>query len=130
MKWLTNLQSNVLHCVNITLSLMLKLSKHYWKFQSEELHARGKVWGDMGFKQEQTKKRVGCTLSAEHGHDCLAAHMYKINIQQSENCTFSQEPNSKINRTLLLNCRRLDPEDPMWYWVSQHLANCTEMQQN
>jgi hypothetical protein len=42
------------------------------------------------------------------GHDCLAAHLHKIKVYSSDECTLCRIQGTSINAGHLLNCRKLD----------------------
>ena len=44
------------------------------------------------------------------GHDCLAAHLHRLNIYSSPSCVLCNEPNSTMDRRHLLQCSALGNE--------------------
>ncbi|PSN48408.1 hypothetical protein C0J52_12088 [Blattella germanica] len=42
-------------------------------------------------------------------HDCLAAHLHKINICNSPACTICKDPTSRLNVDHLLQCSGIKP---------------------
>ena len=65
-------------------------------------HTKSKIWNniDQDWDQNKTKPRKHSVASfrLNTGHDCLAAHLKRMNIFTSEECTLCHEPNSKMNK--------------------------------
>jgi hypothetical protein len=66
-----------------------------------------KNWAE--YKGKPTKEELA-NFRLKMGHDCLAAHLRKIGIYESTECTICQLPNSTIDKEHLLHCPSLDTD--------------------
>jgi hypothetical protein len=53
------------------------------------------------------RKEVVANIRVQTGRDCPEAHLRKIGIYESSECTFCQIPNSTMDEEHLLNCPKL-----------------------
>ena len=82
--------------------------------------------GIMGSKQKNKPRREAvATFRLATGHDYLAAHLQKINILPSANCTICQEEDSVMNDAHLPQCPVLNPDKMkniiQLYWEARRL---------
>jgi len=69
-----------------------------------EIH---KIWVE--YKGKPRNEAVA-NFRLKTGHDCLAAHLERIGIYESSECTVCQIPNSTMDEDRLLLCPKLDTD--------------------
>jgi hypothetical protein len=84
-----------------------------YKQEADELVAtkkwRGihKIWAEYKGK---CRKETEVNFRLKIGNDCLAAHLRKIGIYESSECTICQTPNSVMDAEHLLHCPKFDTD--------------------
>ena len=66
-----------------------------------------KIWAEY---KDKPRKEAVANFRLKTGHDCLAAHVRKIGIYESRECTICQMPNSTMDEEHLLRCPKLDTD--------------------
>jgi hypothetical protein len=72
----------------------------------------GKQWAnihlDWPLNSKMPRKEAVARFRLKTGHDCLAAHLHKIKVYSSDECTSCRIQGTSMNADHLLNCRKLD----------------------
>lgn len=92
-------------------TLLKKRAQQNYKLKAHEI-IKDKQWANIqkewAINKHRPRKEAVATFRLKTGHDCLAAHLYKINIFTTEECTLCQQPETVMNANHLLTCRKLD----------------------
>jgi hypothetical protein len=85
-----------------------------------------KIWAE--YKGKPRKEAVA-NFRLKTGHECLAVHLRKIGIYESNKCTVCQMQNSTVDEEHLLFCPKLDTEQQVpkntikHYWDARVMIN-------
>ena len=90
---------------------------------------KGKKWKGIRELWDQNKNKprreAVATFRLATGHDCLAAHLQRISILPSANCTICQQEDSVMNDAHLPQCPVLNPDKMknivQLYWEARRL---------
>ena len=95
-------------------TMQMLVSKTTGKIHRQEIsiQSKNKKWENIHKHWEVCKnkprKEAVSHFRLKTGHDCLAAHLTKIGIYQSEECTICHTKDSIMNEEHLLCCPKLD----------------------
>jgi hypothetical protein len=72
----------------------------------------GKQWAnihlDWPLNSKMPRKEAVVRFRLKTGHDCLAAHLHKIKVYSSDECTLCRIQGTSMTADHLLNSRKLD----------------------
>ena len=85
-----------------------------YKHEADELAATKKwrdihkIWAEY---KDKPRKEAAANFRLKIGHDCLAAHLKKTDMYESNEFTVCQMPNSSMDEEHLLLCPKLDTNE-------------------
>ena len=113
-------------------SLLRKRAMQNYKLTTIK-YTKDKQWANIqqewAVNKHKPRKEAVATFRLKTGHDCLAAHLYKIKVFTSEECPLCQQPGSIMNADHLLTCRKLDAKQQQTadlaklYWTARFQMN-------
>ena len=83
----------------------------------------------MGQNRYKPRKEAVAVVRLETGHDCLAAHLHRIKLYQTAECTICKDPGTTMDSDHLLHCTQLDSQLqeqsnlPALYWAARNKMN-------
>jgi hypothetical protein len=92
--------------------------------QEAKASSRETQWHNIKATWEHNKnkprRQAVANFRLNTGHDCLAAHLYRIKIFSHSQCTISKQNNTTMDKEHLLKCPKLDK-------TARDYLNCTMM---
>ena len=100
------------------------ISKRIFKSWKEEAYqqAKGKKWRKINELWDKNRykprKEAMAAIRLETGHDCLAAHLHRIKLYQTAECTICKDLGTTMDSDHLLHCTQLDSQlqERVIYW--------------
>jgi len=74
--------------------------------------------------KNKPRRQAVTNFRLKTGHDCLAAHLYRIKISSHNYCTICKQKNTIMDKEHLLKCPKLDNTArnlPTLYWDARRL---------
>lgn len=93
-----------------------------------KINSGAKIQEEWTVNKQKPRKEAVAIFRLKTGQDCLAAHLCKIKIFTSEECTLCQQPGIKKNADHLLTCRKLDAKQQQTaklaelYWTGNFIT--------
>jgi hypothetical protein len=111
-----------------TIKRIIKEKTQKQFFQDTTASSRETQWHNIKFTWENNKNKARRQAVANFRlntcHDCLAAHLHRINIFGRKYCTICKQKNTTMDKEHLLKCPKLantTRELPKLYWDARRL---------